>query len=187
MISIRSPQAINAAITLFLTGILLLASSVPSRAQMSTTGGQAAPSRVNSTHTAQVPSGTRMRVRMIDAIDSDSNNANDRFRGVLETDLMSGDTVVAPQGTTVYGRLLTAQSTGSRAKGELELDITEILINGTLHSLFTTSKQVQGEEGNGVALPAAKGAGVGGAAGAVLGAVRDVDLNHQPCGLRALR
>ena len=40
----------------------------------------------------------------------------------------------------------------------------------TLHSLVTSSKQVQGGEGSGVARPAAKGAGAGGVAGAVLDA-----------------
>jgi hypothetical protein len=107
---------------------------------------------------------------MIDQVDSEKNRANDRFRGELEVDLMAGDVRVAPQGTTVYGRLLTAESAGSRSGGELELDITEILIDGTLHSLMTSSKQVQGAEGSSAGATAAKGAAAGGAAGAVLGA-----------------
>jgi hypothetical protein len=120
--------------------------------------------------TVTVPEGTRVRVRMIDPVDSEKNNANDRFRGELEVDLMAGDVLVAPKGTTVYGRLLTAESAGRRSGGELELDITEILIDGTSHSLVTSSKQVQGAEGSSAGSTAARGAGAGGAAGAVLGA-----------------
>jgi hypothetical protein len=170
-ISTRRRQAGSsiAVITFVLAGIVLLASAAASQAQNNATG-QAAPNGASSARTAEIPAGTRMRVRMIDAVDSDANNAHDRFRGVLETDLMSGEKRVAPQGTTVYGRLLRAQSAGSRAGGELELDITEILIDGKLHSLVTTSKQKQGEDGSSVARPAAKGAGAGGVAGAILGA-----------------
>jgi hypothetical protein len=123
-----------------------------------------------SSNTVTVPTGTRMRVRMIDPVDSETNRASDRFRGELDVDFMAGDVLVAPQGTTVYGRLLTAESAGSRSGGELELDITEILIDGTLHSLMTSSKQVQGAEGSSAGSTAARGAGAGGVAGGVLGA-----------------
>lgn len=131
---------------------------------------QRPPSEESSVNTVVVPAGTRMRVRMADSVNSETNRANERFRGVLAADLMAGDTLVAPMGTTVYGRLLTVESAGSTAGGELELDITEILLDGVLHSLTTSSKEVQGAEGSSVGTSAAKGAGAGGIAGAVVGA-----------------
>jgi hypothetical protein len=133
------------------------------------TSHQAASGSTSSDNTVTLPTGTRMRVRMIDSVDSDKNRANDRFRGELEVDLRAADVLVAPRGTTVYGQLLTAESSGSRSGGELELDITEIKINGDLHSLMTSSKQVQGEQGRSIGGTAAKGAGAGGVAGAMLG------------------
>lgn len=151
-------------------GALMIFCSTLSVAQQTSPDKETSSIASSSPNTVIVPEGTRMRVRMIDPVDSEENRANDRFRGVLDADLMAGDVLVAQQGTTVYGRLLTAESAGSRAGGELELDITEILIDGTLHSLMTSSKQVQGAEGSSAGATAAKGAGAGGVAGAVLGA-----------------
>ena len=51
---------------------------------------------------ATVPAGTRMMVKMVDSVDSERNQANDRFRGSLEANLMAGDVVVAPKGATVW-------------------------------------------------------------------------------------
>ena len=152
-------------------GILLIGSSGLAAAQEADfVDAQRPPSEEGSVNTVVVPAGTRMRVRMADSVNSETNRANERFRGVLVADLMAGDTLVAPMGTTVYGRLLTVESAGSTAGGELELDITEILLDNILHSLRTSSKQVQGAEGSSVGASTAKGAAAGGVAGTVLGA-----------------
>jgi hypothetical protein len=45
--------------------------------------------------TAAVPAGTRLMVKMIDSVDSDKSNPNDRFRGSVEANLMAGSVVVA--------------------------------------------------------------------------------------------
>lgn len=116
-----------------------------------------------------VPAGTRMMVKMIDAVNSETSNATDRFRGTLEANLMAGNVLVAPKGTMVYGRLITAESAGRTAGGQLELDITDIMINGQMHSLMTTSSQMQGENSQSTAGQAARGAGTGAAVGAVVG------------------
>jgi outer membrane lipoprotein SlyB len=116
-----------------------------------------------------VPAGTRLMVKMIDPVDSDTNTANDRFRGELEANLMAENVMVAPKGTTVYGRLLTAESAGRTSGGELELDITDIMIDGTLHSLRTTTKEMQGQEGTSTATQTKQGAVTGAVAGAVVG------------------
>jgi hypothetical protein len=151
--------------------VFIICSAIPSTAQEADfVYAQRPPSERGSINTVIVPAGTQMRVRMIDSVDSETNRANDRFRGVLVADFMAGDILVAPMGTTVYGRLLTAEAAGGTAGGELELDITEILLDNVLHSLRTSSKEVQGAEGRSIGGSAAKGAAAGGVAGAVLGA-----------------
>jgi hypothetical protein len=133
-------------------------------------GAQEARAQASATQkTVTVPKGTRLMVKMIDAVDSDTNTANDRFRGALEANLMAGDVVVAPKGTAVYGRLITATSAGSTSGGELELDITDIMIDGTLHSLTTSTNQMQGQEATSTATQTKQGAVTGAVAGAVLG------------------
>src|SRR5262252_8112473 len=104
--------AISACLLFLLSGALF--------GQQSGSAGQA---------TATVPAGTRMMVKMVDSVDSERNQANDRFRGSLDANLMAGDVVVAPNGTTVLGRLITAESAG-RSGGQLEFDLTDIVING---------------------------------------------------------
>ena len=124
--------------------------------------------------TVTVPSGTRFMVRMVDAVDSDKNQANDQFRGTLEADLMADGVVVAPKGTTVFGRLLTAESSSRQAGGQLELDLTDITINGQMYSLTTSSTQKEGEAPSGSSTGTATkaGAAVGAVAGGIGGAIR---------------
>jgi hypothetical protein len=160
MHSTRASAAISTTVFLLLVSIALLGTQT-ARAQ----SGQASAAQKPVT----VPEGTRLMVKMIDAVDSDTNTANDRFRGTLEANLMAGDVVVAPKGTTVYGRLITANSAGSTSGGELELDITDIMIDGTLHSLTTSTNQMQGQEGSSTATQTKQGAVTGAVAGAVIG------------------
>jgi hypothetical protein len=156
----RMIAAISATAFLLLVSVALL-------------GVQQALAQTSQTSAAQnpvtVPAGTRLMVKMIDAVDSDTNTANDRFRGELEANLMADNVMVAPKGTTVYGRLLSAESAGRTSGGELELDITDIMIDGALHSLRTSTKQMQGEEGTSTATQTKQGAVTGAVAGAVVG------------------
>jgi hypothetical protein len=59
-----------------------------------------------------VPAGTRILIRMIDSIDSSKQKTGNRFTASLETNLQAEDVVVAPRGSTVYGRLAQASSSG---------------------------------------------------------------------------
>ena len=127
-----------------------------------------------------VPAGTRILVRMIDTVDSSKNKVGDRFRASLEQDLMVGDTLVAPKGTDVYGRLAQASEAGKIAgKSELKLELTDILINQQLQPIMSGDYEVSGKSrgsdsakkiGGGAALGAVIGAIAGGGKGAAIGA-----------------
>src|SRR5579864_6778240 len=108
-----------------------------------------------------------MMVKMVDPVDSKKNNENDRFRGSLEANLSVDNKMVAPKGTTVFGRLITAQAASSGQAAQLELDLTDIVINGQTYSLSTSSKQVEGESSGGG--EAGRGAGKGAAVGTLTG------------------
>ena len=131
---------------------------------------QTAPARVT------VPAGTRILIRMVDSVDSSKQQAGHRFTAKIETNLQVGDVVVAPRGTTVYGRLAKAKSAGNTSGGaELALELTDIVINGTGYPLLTTTYQVtsqgQGEKTAGrVVGGAGLGALIGGLAGGGKGA-----------------
>lgn len=129
---------------------------------------------------ATIPAGTRILVRMIDSVDSAKNKIGDKFRASLEEDLAVGDTVVAPKGTDVHGRLAEAQEAGHIAgKSQLKLELTDIMINGRSQPIVTGDYEVSGKSrgkqsaeriGGGAALGAVIGAIAGGGKGAAIGA-----------------
>jgi len=98
---------------------------------------QAAPAKVT------VLAGTRILIRMVNSVDSSKQQVGYRFTANLETNLQVDDVVVAPRGSTVYGRLANAKSAGNMSGGaELTLELTDIVINGTAYPLLTSSYQV---------------------------------------------
>ena len=122
-------------------------------------------------NTVTVPAGTRILIRTIDAIDSSKQKTGFRFSASLETNLVAGNVVVAPRGTTVYGRLASASSAG-RMKGsaDLVLELTDILIKGTAHPLLTSTYEIKGKgEGKNTTKKVVGGAGLGALIGGVAG------------------
>jgi hypothetical protein len=131
-----------------------------------------------------VPAGTRILVRMRDSLDTKRNKAGDKFTATLETNVMSGNTVVARSGTTVYGRLANAASSGKfKGSSQLTLELTDIVIRGTAYPLLTdtysikgkgeggeTTKKVLGGAGLGALIGGIAGGGTGAAIGVISGA-----------------
>lgn len=145
---------------------LLLTSLVP----LSGTGARLGAAPQNNRRIT-VPAGTRILIRTVDAIDSAKQKTGYRFTATLETNLMAEDTVIARRGTTVYGKLVEASSAG-RMKGssELELELTDILINGTAYPLLTSTYEIKGKgEGGNTAKKVVGGAGLGALIGGLAG------------------
>jgi hypothetical protein len=118
-----------------------------------------------------VPAGTRVLIRTVDSIDTTKQKAGYRFTASLETNLQVDNTVVAPRGTTVYGKLISASSAG-RMKGssELTLELTDIVINGTSYPLLTSDYSIKGKgEGSKTAKKVVGGAGLGALIGGIAG------------------
>jgi hypothetical protein len=118
-----------------------------------------------------VPAGTRILVRLVDSIDSAKQKTGYRFSATLETNLQVEDTVVAPRGTTLYGRLAGASSAGKMSgSSELTLELTDIVINGTAYPLLTSTYEVKGKgEGGNTAKKVVGGAGLGALIGGLAG------------------
>jgi hypothetical protein len=118
-----------------------------------------------------VPAGTRVLIRTVDPIDSSKQKAGYRFTASLETNLQSDNLVVARRGTTVYGVLASSSSSG-RMKGssELDLELTDIVINGTSYPLMTSAYEIKGKgEGSNTAKKVVGGAGLGALIGGLAG------------------
>jgi hypothetical protein len=127
-----------------------------------------------------VPTGTRLTIRTIDAIDSDRNHVGDKFAGTLDEPLYVNDVLVVPKGADVYGRLEEAKEAGRLAgKSQLRLSLTGIVVNGQTYALSTGDYELSGKSrtgntakkvGGGAAVGALIGAVVGGGKGAAIGA-----------------
>jgi hypothetical protein len=127
-----------------------------------------------------VPTGTRLTVRTVDAIDSDRNQVGDKFAATLDQPLYVNDLLVIPRGADVYGRLEQAQEAGHLAgKSQLKLSLTGVVVNGQTYALSTGDYDVSGKSrtastakkvGGGAAVGAVIGAIVGGGKGAAVGA-----------------
>ncbi len=118
-----------------------------------------------------VPAGTRILIRMVDSIDTTKQTKGYRFTATLETNLQAEDTVVAPRGTTLYGRLAEASSAGKMSgSSELTLELTDIVINGNAIPLLTSTYEVKGKgEGGNTAKKVVGGAGLGALIGGLAG------------------
>ena len=119
---------------------------------------------------AGLPVGTRLVVKTLESIDTRNNKAGSRFTAKLEGKLMSDGQEIVPAGSKVYGVVVTAKrgGIGSR-KPVLELQLTDILINGKLRSITTNLLSGTGE-GGGAGSKILKGAAIGGLASGSSGA-----------------
>lgn len=164
----------------FISSAILLAGvmvAYPNPSEIAWTGvlfappANASPSSAQSQKRVTVPAGTRILVRMIDSVDSSKQKTGYRFTASLETNLQAEDLIVAPRGTTVYGRLAQASSAG-RMKGssQLVLELTDIVINGTPYPVLTSAYEVKGKgEGSQTAKKVVGGAGLGALIGGIAG------------------
>lgn len=154
---------------MFPAAALRLSGTVIAALALMITAAQAAPTQAASTIT--VPAGTRILVRTSDSVDSSKQQAGHRFTATLETNLDTGAVVVAPRGTIVYGKLVTAESAGRMSGGaSLVLELTDIVINGTAHPLLTSTYEVRSKgKGEKTARRIVGGAGLGALIGGIAG------------------
>ncbi len=116
-----------------------------------------------------VPAGTRVTVRMIDAIDSRKNTAGQTFHASLDAPLTAGDRVAIPAGADATVLLDSAKSAG-RVRGNAGLEVTLTGIDYQGRHYDVSSGPVT-EAGKSRAKQTAIRTGVGAAAGAVIGAL----------------
>jgi hypothetical protein len=104
--------------------------------------------------------GTRIQVRINEAIDSTTHKVGRKFTGVLTADLRAGAEVLVPEGSPVAGEL----AAGVAPQPALRLVLTGITVSGKL-------KPVTTDDVIAVSAPVTKKSRQSGAVGAVLGAI----------------
>jgi hypothetical protein len=116
-----------------------------------------------------IPTGSKVSIRMIDSINSETNKVGETFIAVLDEPLYQGGLEVVPRGADVRGRIANINDAG-RIKGsaELGLELTQIIVNGVSYSV-QTSEYAEKAEGRGG--QTAQRVGGGAAVGAIIGAI----------------
>jgi len=128
----------------------------------------------------EVPAGTPINIRMIDAIDSSVNHTGETFHASLDSPIVVGDRVLIPRGADVYVRLVDARSAGHMTgQSELRIELERLSYQGHSYPMVSSTYDVKGTSrgkrtaatiGGAAAIGAAIGAIAGGGKGAAIGA-----------------
>src|SRR5215813_3948147 len=129
----------------------------------------------------EIPSGTSIKIRMIDRLTSAEARVGDTFRATLEEPITVNDKELYPRGADVTGRVVDVHQSGRLSEpGELDLVLNTVSSGGRTSSLRVTPLVMKGEShgksnatkiGGGAALGAIIGAIAGGGKGAAVGTV----------------
>jgi len=129
----------------------------------------------------EIPSGTTIKVRVIDRLTSAEARIGDNFHATLEEPIMVNDKELYPRGADVTGRVVDVHQSGRLSEpGELDLVLSTVSSGGRTSSLRVTPLVMKGEShgksnatkiGGGAALGAIIGAIAGGGKGAAVGTV----------------
>ena len=118
-----------------------------------------------------IPTGSKIVIRTIDAVNSETSKVGDQFIAVLDEAVVQNGIEVIPRGVDVRGRIANVNEAGRVAgSAQLGLELTQIIVNGIPYSVTTSEYQEVGEgRGSQTAKRAAAGAGIGAVIGAIAG------------------
>ena len=117
----------------------------------------------------QIPSGTLLTVRMIDAVDSEKTRLGETFRASIDEPVLVDGQAVIPRGADAIAKLVEDQQSGKiTGKTVLTLTLMQVMVNGRMVDVSTGDvSQASSSRG------ARSGKVIGGtaAAGAIIGAI----------------
>jgi hypothetical protein len=118
-----------------------------------------------------IPSGTVLKVALLDALDSDTSKAGDNFMAHLSEAVMSDGATLLQKGTQVRGRVVEVEEAGRiKGRASIRLALTDIvqgdrMVPITTETFAATADSTQGRDTGVIA----GGAGVGAVIGAIAG------------------
>jgi hypothetical protein len=116
-----------------------------------------------------LPAGTNLVIRMIDAVDSETNRVGQTFRASLDQPVMLDGNTAIPRGADVVVKLVDAKESGKlTGRADLTLSLQSVSINGKMVDLNTQSVS---QESSSRGERTAKVAGGTAAVGAIIGAI----------------
>ncbi len=121
-----------------------------------------------------VPAGTEFDVKLANSLSSATAQVEDRFEATTVVDLMEGDKVLVPAGSTMRGVVSSVKKAGRvERRGSLTLAFDRVTVRGKDYPMRATVTEVLESEGvRGEAAKIGTGAGVGAILGGILGGVK---------------
>ena len=118
-----------------------------------------------------IPTGTTLAVRLVDPIDSETNQQGQTFRATLDSPLAVEGDVAIPAGYDVQGHIIELKSAGKFAgQSVVALQLDRISVNGKYYNIQTDQYRRQGSSrGKNTAAKVGTGAGIGAIIGAIAG------------------
>jgi hypothetical protein len=126
-----------------------------------------------------IPPGTRLQVRIIEKLSSETANVGDRFHGTLAAPVVANGRILFSKGADVSGEVVDVERSGRLSNpGELRLSLRTVRSGGRTYALATEPFIIKGEShtkgnltkiGGGAAAGAIIGAIAGGGKGAAIG------------------
>ena len=118
---------------------------------------------------ATIPSGTVLKIRMIDTVDSEVSQLGQTFQASLDDPIMVDGETAVPRGADVVAKLVEDKQSGKiSGRTELTLDLVSMRINGRMVDLTTEEVTTASESRTG---RSAKVIGGTAAVGAILGGI----------------
>jgi hypothetical protein len=138
-----------------------------------------------------VPSGSSLRVRINEGMNSKETKPGTAFNGMVLNDVVAGGSIAIPRGATIQGTVVDAHTAGQlKGKGELKLQLTSVSFGGKVYPVVTdfwwhqgvdktgsTVGNTVGLAGVGALIGAVAGGGVGAAVGAGVGGVAGLGIS----------
>lgn len=125
---------------------------------------------------AEIPAGTNLVVRLIDSVDSETDQLGKTYRASLDEPIVVGGETIAPRGADVVAKLVDDKQSGKlTGQTVLTLDLVTLTINGraldvNTEEVSTASGSRTARSGKVIGGIAALGAIIGGIAGGGKGA-----------------
>jgi hypothetical protein len=127
------------------------------------------PGQVESSRRGLIPVGQTMDVRLQTPLSSGTATTEQRFEATTAVDLMQGDTVLIPAGSTVRGIVSSVEKAGRVDRsGRLTLAFDQIVVSGRDYPIRAMATEVF--ESGGIR-EEAKTVGTAGAVGAIVGGI----------------
>lgn len=126
-----------------------------------------------------IPAGTKLQVRIIEKLSSETANIGDQFHGTLDAPVVVNGRTLFSKGADVTGEVVNVERSGRLSKpGELHLSLRSVRSGGRTYALAAEPFVIKGEShtksnltkiGGGAAVGAIIGALAGGGKGAAIG------------------